>query len=74
MLSVAVHADTDKREDTETLRQSGADDRLIARIFLFEGRLISVFGAIAGLYWGCCCVSCNNASDLYRWAAATEVL
>ena len=32
----------DKREDTETLRDLGADDRLIARIFLFEGRLISV--------------------------------
>ena len=29
----------DKREDTETLRNLGADDRLIARIFLFEGRL-----------------------------------
>ena len=39
----------DKREDAETLRNLGADDRLIARIFLFEGRLISVFGAIAGL-------------------------
>ena len=32
----------DKREDAETLRNLGADDRLIARIFLFEGRLISV--------------------------------
>ena len=41
----------DKREDTETLRNLGADDRLIARIFLFEGRLISVFGAIAGIVW-----------------------
>ncbi|MGG6497779.1 UNVERIFIED_CONTAM: ABC transporter permease, partial [Bacteroidetes bacterium 56_B9] len=35
----------DKREDVETLRNLGADDRLIARIFLFEGRMISVFGA-----------------------------
>ena len=42
----------DKREDTETLRNVGADDRLIARIFLFEGRLISVFGAIAGIVLG----------------------
>ena len=42
----------DKREDTETLRNLGADDRLIARIFLFEGRLISVFGAIAGIVLG----------------------
>lgn len=42
----------DKREDAETLRKLGADDRLIARIFLFEGRLISVFGAIAGIILG----------------------
>ena len=42
----------DKREDAETLRNLGADDRLIARIFLFEGRLISVFGAIAGIALG----------------------
>ena len=42
----------DKREDAETLRNLGADDRLIARIFLFEGRLISVFGAIAGIVLG----------------------
>ena len=42
----------DKREDVETLRNLGADDRLIARIFLFEGRLISLFGALAGIVFG----------------------
>ena len=42
----------DKREDVETLRNLGADDRLIARIFLFEGRLISVFGAVVGIVLG----------------------
>lgn len=42
----------DKREDVDTLRNLGADDRLIARIFLFEGRLISVFGALAGILSG----------------------
>ncbi|MBD8983650.1 MAG: ABC transporter permease [Bacteroides cellulosilyticus] len=42
----------DKREDGETLRNLGADDRLIARIFLFEGRLISLFGALAGIVFG----------------------
>lgn len=42
----------DKREDVETLRNLGADDRLISRIFLFEGRLISVFGAFAGIVVG----------------------
>lgn len=42
----------DKREDVETLRNLGADNRLIARIFLFEGRLISLFGAFAGIACG----------------------
>ncbi|WP_297329093.1 FtsX-like permease family protein [uncultured Bacteroides sp.] len=42
----------DKREDVDTLRNLGADDRLIARIFLFEGRMISVFGALAGILLG----------------------
>ena len=42
----------DKREEVETLRNLGADDRLIARIFLFEGRLISLFGALSGIVLG----------------------
>ena len=42
----------DKREDVETLRNLGADDRLMARIFLFEGRLISLFGALSGIVLG----------------------
>ena len=42
----------DKREDVETLLNLGADDRLIARIFLFEGRLISLFGALSGIVLG----------------------
>lgn len=42
----------DKREDVETLRHLGADDRLIVRIFLFEGRMISVFGAVGGILLG----------------------
>ena len=39
----------DKREDVVTLRNLGADDRLIVRIFLFEGRMISALGAVAGI-------------------------
>lgn len=42
----------DKREDVVTLRNLGANDRLIARVFLFEGRLISIFGAFAGITLG----------------------
>lgn len=42
----------DKRDDVATLRNLGADDRLIVRIFLFEGRFISVLGAIIGVVLG----------------------
>lgn len=33
----------DKKDDVVTLRSLGANDKLISRIFLFEGRLISLF-------------------------------
>ncbi len=42
----------EKREDMTTLRHLGASDRLIVRIFLFEGRLISVLGASIGIVLG----------------------
>ena len=42
----------DKKEDVVTLRNLGADDRLIRRIFLFEGLLISLFGALIGIVLG----------------------
>ncbi len=42
----------EKRADVATLRHLGADDRLIVRIFLYEGRLISVLGAVIGIALG----------------------
>ena len=42
----------DKREDTATLRNLGADERTISRIFLTEGRLIALLGAIVGVAGG----------------------
>ena len=42
----------DKKADVATLRSLGADDRLITRIFLFEGRMISLLGAVAGILAG----------------------
>ena len=42
----------DKKEDVVTLRNLGANDRQILQIFLFEGRLISAFGAIIGIGLG----------------------
>ena len=42
----------DKKEDVATLRNLGASDRLISRVFLFEGWLISFFGAVGGIALG----------------------
>lgn len=42
----------DKRDDVATLRNLGTDDRTITRIFLFEGRMIAVCGALAGIVLG----------------------
>ena len=42
----------DKRKDTEILKSMGADNRLIQRIFLNEGLLISVAGGLIGLLLG----------------------
>lgn len=42
----------DKRDDVATLRSLGASDSQIRRVFLFEGRMISAIGAVAGIALG----------------------
>ena len=42
----------EKKNDVVTLRGLGADDKLISRIFLFEGCLISFLGALVGVVLG----------------------
>ena len=42
----------DKKKDIITLRNMGAGNRLIKRIFLVEGWLISVLGSVTGLFLG----------------------
>ncbi len=42
----------DKKADIETLRNLGANNQLIRRIFLFEGWMISGVGALAGIVLG----------------------
>ena len=42
----------DKREDAQTLRNLGANNQLIERIFMFEGWLIAAYGALAGIVIG----------------------
>ena len=39
----------DKKNDVVTLRNLGASDKQITNIFMFEGRMISLFGAILGI-------------------------
>lgn len=42
----------DKKDDVATLRNLGASDKQISRVFLLEGRLISAAGAIIGIALG----------------------
>ena len=42
----------DKKDDVATLRNLGANEKQITRIFLFEGRMIAVIGAIVGIGLG----------------------
>lgn len=42
----------DKKKDILTLRNMGAGKKLIKRIFLVEGWLISLFGSISGIFLG----------------------
>lgn len=42
----------DKKGDATILRNLGATDKQIIRIFLFEGRMIAVIGAVAGVLIG----------------------
>ena len=42
----------EKQADVLTLRNMGANNRLISRIFLFEGWMISIVGGIAGVILG----------------------
>ena len=42
----------DKRNDVATLRNLGADDQLVSRVFLLEGYMITFFGALIGVGLG----------------------
>ena len=42
----------DKKEDIRTLKNLGASQKLMKRIFLMEGWLISILGAVIGLIIG----------------------
>ena len=42
----------DKRDDVLTLRNLGANNKLISNIFLFEGCMIALLGAVSGIAVG----------------------
>lgn len=42
----------DKKQDVETLRNLGASNRQISRIFMLEGRMICLAGAVLGILLG----------------------
>ena len=42
----------DKKNDVRTLRNIGATNRQICQIFLFEGRMIAIAGAVVGIALG----------------------
>ena len=42
----------DKKYDVVTLRKLGANDKQITRVFIFEGRMIAVIGAVIGIGLG----------------------
>lgn len=54
----------DKRDNARTLRSLGADEGLIAGIFMTEGRLIAVAGAVLGIALG---VGLSWAQQRWGW-------
>ena len=56
----------EKQEDVSTLRNMGADDSLIRRIFLFEGWMISGFGALIGVLIGVVLLLATTRVWLYK--------
>lgn len=42
----------EKKRDVQTLRNLGATDKMLTRVFLYEGRMISAIGAVVGILLG----------------------
>lgn len=60
----------DKRDDVDTLRSLGADDRTIVRIFLLESRLITLLGAAIGVLLGLALCFAQQQFGLLRLGGA----
>ena len=64
----------DKREDIRILRNLGADNSLIRRIFLYEGWFISSLGAIIGLVIGLAVCLVQEHFGLLKLGNGTEYI
>lgn len=59
----------DKRNDVQTLRNLGANQRQVARIFLFEGWMISLLGAVIGIAIGLALCQVQQTFELIKFGA-----
>ncbi len=57
----------DKKDDILILESMGANQKLIRRIFLFEGWLISVSGAVVGMFLGVALVWAQKNFELLKF-------
>ncbi len=64
----------DKREDIRILRNLGADNMVIRRIFLYEGWLTSSLGAVAGLVLGIAICLVQQHFGLLKLGSGTEYI
>ncbi len=63
----------EKKESIETLRMMGASEQMIKNIFLFEGWLISISGAIIGLILGIIIILIQQYFGILRIGEGTIV-
>lgn len=64
----------DKKDDIKTLRNLGADNSMIRRIFLFEGWLTSTLGAIIGLILGLAACLAQEHFGFLKLGSGTEYI
>lgn len=62
----------DKKDDAVTLRNLGASDKQIANIFMYEGRMISLLGAVIGLALGLVLCFIQQKYGLIKFGADTD--
>ncbi|MBR1388721.1 MAG: ABC transporter permease [Prevotella sp.] len=61
----------DKKADVVTLRNLGASDKQIVRIFLFEGRMISAIGAVVGILTGLCLCWAQQTFEIVKLGSSS---